>query len=53
MTKQNRAAEKRWGHAFVFAPDTLDEFIRTKTPEVLKICETNVTIKVKEYFSYF
>ena len=47
--QKNTAAAKHWKHAFVFAPDTLDESVRTRTPEQLKIYESNVSIKVKEY----
>lgn len=46
--KGNRAVAKKWKHAFVFAPDALDEAVRTNTPARLKIYESEARVKVKE-----
>jgi len=46
--KGNRAVTKKWKYAFVFAPDVLDEAIRTNTPARLKIYESEAHVKVRE-----
>lgn len=46
--KGNRAVAKKWKYAFVFAPDVVDDTIRTNTPARLKIYESHARVKVKE-----
>ena len=48
LQQKNRSGVREWKRAFVFAPDTLDETIETKSPQKLKIFETNMCVKVRE-----